>query len=426
MHGDSDYLAETIAEQGVTSLHFVPPMLALFLEEKDLPERCKSLRRVICSGEALPWEAQERFYEIFRGSHGAAAQSLRSDRSGGGRDLRAVSREDGSERIVPIGRPIANTQIYLLDPRGQPVPVGVPGELHIGGAQVGRGYLSRPELTAEKFVADPFSPQPGARLYRTGDLARWLPDGRIVYLGRLDHQVKVRGFRIELGEIEAVLGQQAGVRENVVLAREDRPGERRLVAYVVTASEDREGLSARLRAAVRASLPEYMTPTAFVALDRLPLSPNGKVDRRALPAPDFSSRDESSAGYVAPRDGLEERLAGIWQAVLGVERIGVHDNFFELGGDSLLGLRTVNRLRELLGGEPLSLVVLFEAPTVETLAARLRESHPAAVARALGAAGDAPSASKETPDAPGAVASIVAVSRDGRRARRSSLVGDRN
>ncbi len=431
LHADSDYLARTIAEQGVTFTHFVPSMLAVFLEEKNLPARCRTLRWVCCNGEPLPWEVTRRFHEVFRDSAVQLHNLYGPTEAAVQVTCGPCPRDDDGARIVPIGRPLPNTQIYLLDRRGQPVPVGVPGELHIGGAQVGRGYLNNPQQTIDKFIDDSFSGRPGARLYRTGDLARWLPDGRLVCLGRLDHQVKVRGFRIELGEIESVLSRQPGVKESVVLAREDQPGIRRLVAYVVAAPEDREGLTARLRAAARASLPEYMTPAAFVALDRLPLSPNGKVDHPALPAPDFSSREEPAAGHVAPRDALEGRLAEIWQAVLGLERVGVHDNFFELGGDSLLGLRTVNRLRDLLGGEPLSLVVVFEAPTVAALAASLRENHPAAMARVLGSSDDdAPPhppepAGASTAADPAGTPAIVAVSRDGRRTRRSSLVGDR-
>ncbi len=429
MHADSDYLADTIAEQGITFTHFVPSMLAIFLEEKNLPERCRTLRWVCCNGEALPWEVTAQFYEVFRDSAVQLHNLYGPTEAAVQVTCGPCSRGGDGERIVPIGRPLPNTQIYLVDRHGAPVPVGVPGELLIGGAQVGRGYLNRPELTAEKFIPDPFSTRPGACLYRTGDLARWLPDGRIVCLGRLDHQVKVRGFRIELGEIEAVLSRQPGVRESLVLAREDRPGDRRLVAYVVAAPDDREGLAGRLQAAVRASLPEYMTPAAFVALDRLPLSPNGKVDRRALPAPDFTARTETAAGFVAPRDGLEERLAGIWRTVLGLERVGVRDNFFELGGDSLLGLRTVNRVREMLGGEPLSLAVVFEAPTIEALAASLQRDHAAAVARVLGnREGEEPAAGEPaaSPDSANGLPAIVAVSRDARRSRRSSLVSDRS
>ncbi|MBE7212086.1 MAG: amino acid adenylation domain-containing protein, partial [Gluconacetobacter diazotrophicus] len=400
-HGDPDYLARLIEEREATFVHFVPSMLAAFLDERDGPARCRSLRYVFCSGEALPWELQERFFAAFP-EPGVTLHNLYGPTECAVDVTAWACQRDAAARVVPIGRPVANTQIYLLDRRGEPVPVGVPGELHIGGVQVGRGYLNNPQQTLDIFVADPFGSQPGARLYRTGDLARWQPDGSIVYLGRLDHQVKIRGFRIELGEIEATLARQPGVRECLVLAHDDAAGTRRLVAYVAVAPQDRAELSARLRAAVRASLPEYMVPAAFVALDRLPLSPNGKADRRALPAPDFSSRDGAADDHIVPRDETERRVAAVWEAVLGVKRVGARDNFFELGGDSLLGLRVVNRLRETPGNERLSLAVLFEAPTVEALAAALRGNRPAA----------------ETPG-------IVAVSRDARRARRSSLVGDR-
>ena len=415
-HGNGDYLANVIAEQGVTFTHFVPSMLALFLEEKNLPARCRTLRWVCCNGEPLPAETVSRFYEVF-GALPVQLHNLYGPTEAAVQVTAGACPREGGQ-TVSIGRPLPNTQIYLLDHRGQPVPVGVPGELFIGGVQVGRGYLNRPELTGQRFLPDPFSTQPGAQLYRTGDLARWLPDGRVVHLGRLDHQVKVRGFRIELGEIEAVLNRHPGVRESVVVAREDRPGDRRLVAYVVAMPEGRAGLSVQLRAAVLVSLPEYMLPAAFVLLERLPLSPNGKVDRKNLPAPDWPAREEATDAYVAPRDGLEERIAAVWKAVLGVERVGAKDNFFELGGDSLLGLRTVNRLREFLDGETLSLAAVFETPTVEGLAANLRRLHPAVVARGLGEA--APPAVDDDPGK--GVPAIVAVSRDARRARRSSLV----
>ncbi len=423
-HGDSDYLANLIGEQGVTTCHFVPPMLSAFLDEKGLPERCRTLRRVVCSGEALPFDLQERFFGVFT-DPGVALHNLY------GPTEAAVDvtfwecrRESGGERIVPIGRPVANTQIYVLDKRGQPVPVGVPGELYIGGTQVGRGYLHRPELTAERFVPDPFSTDPAARLYRTGDLARWRPDGNAVYLGRLDYQVKLRGFRIELGEIETALGQQPGVRECVVLAREDRPGERRLAAYV--AGEALDGPA--LRQALRVSLPEYMVPAAVVVLAALPLTPNGKVDRRALPAPDFA-RDDAAADFVAPRTPLEERVAEIWRDVLGLARVGVRQGFFELGGDSLLGLRMINQLRGLFDGVPLSLALVFEAPTIEALAARLERLRPGPGEDAAGGAPDA----RERLGKVGAgintatdrtLPALVAVSREGRRVKRSTLGSD--
>ena len=264
-----------------------------------------------------------------------------------------------------IGRPIANTQVYLLDARLNPVPVGVPGELYIGGDGVVRGYLYRPALTAERFIPDPFSEEAGARLYRTGDLARYLPDGNIEFLGRIDHQVKVRGYRIELGEIEAVLGQQPSVRETVVLAREDEPGDKRLVAYVVPNDEHEPAVS-ELRRFLQKKLPEYMVPSAFVTLEALPLTPNGKVDRRTLPAPD-RVRSELEGVFVAPRTPAEEVLAGIWAQVLGVEQVGVYDSFFELGGHSLLATQVVSRIRQAFQVE-LPLRDFFGIPTVAGLA----------------------------------------------------------
>ncbi|HVH12960.1 MAG TPA: amino acid adenylation domain-containing protein, partial [Longimicrobium sp.] len=263
---------------------------------------------------------------------------------------------------LPIGTPISNTRVYVLDGAHRPTPIGVPGELYAGGAGVARGYLNRPALTAEKFIPDPFGPAPGARLYRTGDRARWRTDGTIEFLGRLDAQVKVRGFRIEPGEIEAVLRQVAGVTDCVVMVREDEPGDRRLVAYVVGDAEVES-----LRTHLRQALPDYMVPGAFVLLDALPLTPNGKVDRRALPAPEHEWAEER---YVAPRTPVEEVVAGIWAEVLRLERVGVEDNFFELGGHSLLATRAISRIREVFEVE-VPLRALFEGGTVAELAGRV-------------------------------------------------------
>jgi amino acid adenylation domain-containing protein len=266
---------------------------------------------------------------------------------------------------VPIGRPIANTQIYILDPYLQPVPLGVTGELYLGGAGVARGYLNRPELTAERFLADSFSGVTNARMYRTGDLGRWLPDGTIEYQGRNDFQVKIRGFRIELGEIEARLAACAGVREAVVLAREDVAGDKRLVAYLV--AQDGVTLdTAALRTALAEVLADYMIPSAFVTLDSMPLMANGKLDRRALPAPSQSAL--VTREYVAPIGATEQALAEIWQDLLGVPRVGRHDHFFELGGHSLLAMQMVSRLRQRLDVE-LPLRALFTQPTLAGLAA---------------------------------------------------------
>ncbi|MEW5930137.1 MAG: amino acid adenylation domain-containing protein, partial [Gemmatimonadota bacterium] len=367
-HRDPAYLSELIEREAVTTLHFVPPMLQAFLEAGE-PARCGTLRRVMCSGEALPYALTERFREALPGVelhnlYGPTEAAV---------DVTHWAAEPRARRVVPIGRPVANTRLYVLDAAGEPAPVGVPGELFLGGVQVGRGYLGRPELTAEKFVPDPFGGEAGARLYRTGDRVRWSAEGEVEYLGRIDFQVKVRGFRIEPGEIEAALLGQDGVGEAVVLVREDAPGDRRLVGYVVP-WEGAELSAETLRARLLERLPEYMVPGAFVALERLPLGPNGKTDRRALPAPHWNG-----AGHVAPRTATEEVLAGIWAGVLGVERVGVEESFFELGGHSLLGMQVVSRVRDAFGAE-VPLRALFEAPTVAALAGRIEALRGAAAA----------------------------------------------
>jgi amino acid adenylation domain-containing protein len=271
---------------------------------------------------------------------------------------------------IPIGRPIGNTQVYILDPHLNPVPIGVSGELYIGGDGLARGYLNRRELTAEKFINNPFSDEIDSRLYRTGDLARYLTDGNIEFLGRIDDQVKIRGFRIEPGEIEVTLAQHPSVRDSVVVAREDSPGDRRLVVYVV--SQQRTSLTTQeLRSFLKDKLPDYMVPSAFVILDALPLTPNGKIDRKALPAPD-QNRSEFEQSYVAPRTPVEELLAEIWAEVLKVERVGIHDNFFDLGGHSLKATQVMSRLRDAIQVD-LSLRFLFESPTVEGLARMVEE-----------------------------------------------------
>ena len=271
-------------------------------------------------------------------------------------------------KSVPIGRPIANTQVYVLDRQMQPVPVGIPGELYIGGDGLAQGYLNQPELTAEKFVSNPFNDKPGARLYRSGDLVQWLPDGNLEFLGRIDNQVKIRGFRIELGEIESVLEGHPGVREAVVVLREDVPGDKRLVAYFTAKGGDQPSAS-ELRGLLLAKLPEYMVPAAIVILDRLPLTPNGKVDRKALPRPALTWPELNEA-FVVPRTPVEEVLARIWCEILGLNQVGVHDNFFELGGHSLLATRIISRVRHSFAVD-LPLRSLFESPTVEGMASSL-------------------------------------------------------
>jgi acyl carrier protein len=265
--------------------------------------------------------------------------------------------------LPPIGRPVANSQIYLLDRHLQPVPTGVIGEVHIGGCGLARGYLCRPELTAEKFIPHPFSSEPGQRLYKTGDLARYLADGNIEFLGRFDHQVKIRGFRIELGEIEAALAQHPAVREAVVSVHGEAPSERRLVAYV--ALERTSGI-VELRNFLRTKFPDYMVPSAFVFLDRLPVTTNGKVDRSSLPDPG-RGRPELENPFVSAGTPIEQTIANIWVEVFKLERIGIHDNFFDLGGHSLLATQVISRLRETFQTE-LPLRLLFENPTIHGLA----------------------------------------------------------
>jgi non-ribosomal peptide synthase protein (TIGR01720 family) len=267
-------------------------------------------------------------------------------------------------RPPPIGLPISNTQVFVLDQHLCPVPIGVPGELHIGGVGLARGYLNLPELTAATFIPNPFSQQPGARLYKTGDLARYLPDGNIEFLGRIDHQVKLRGFRIELGEIEAALRQHPAVQETIVLVREDKPGEKRLVAYVVARQEPAPSISA-LRHFLQETLPVYMVPAAFVWLQVLPTTPNGKVDRRTLPAPE-QARPALEAAFLAPRTVEEHLLASVWSEVLGLAHVGIHDNFFELGGDSMLSIQVIARAHQ--AGLWFTPTQLFQYPTIAGLA----------------------------------------------------------
>jgi amino acid adenylation domain-containing protein len=281
------------------------------------------------------------------------------------------SRIASEHEPIVIGRPIANTDIFILDELLQPVPIGVAGELHIGGEGLARGYLKRPELTAEKFIASPFAQDPDARLYKTGDLARYRPNGDIECLGRIDHQVKLRGFRIELGDIEAALRQHRGVNETVVVAREDTPGDKHLVAYFVPL-EETPATVGELRNFLKEKLPEYMVPSAFVVLEAMPLTPNGKVNRRALPAPEQTTLAPSES-FAASRDALESQLVTIWENVLGVRPIGIRHSFFELGGNSLVAVRLMQRIEQAFG-KHLSIATLFQAPTIEQLAGILRQN----------------------------------------------------
>ncbi|MFF0205651.1 amino acid adenylation domain-containing protein [Streptomyces sp. NPDC005017] len=388
-HKDPAYLARVIREQGVTVCHFVPSMLQLFLAEPEAAG-CTGLRHVFASGEALPRETARQFHRTLpevplHNLYGPTEAAV---------DVSHHTCVPGATGTVPIGRPVWNTRLYVLDPALQPCPPGVAGELYLAGAQLADGYLHRPDLTAERFVDDPFGP-PGARMYRTGDLARWTADGETVYLGRTDHQVKLRGQRLELGEIEARLTAVDGIGAAVVLLREDRPGDQRLVAYVTGAgaaehpagtvsgaAEHPAGTVAdaathstgtvpgadELRARLAATLPDYMVPSAFVTLDDLPLSANGKLDRAALPAPAAATATEGRA----PRTPTEETLTRLFAEVLGVERAGVDDGFFDLGGTSLLAARLMSRIRDTLGTTT-PLGTLFRAPTPAALADRLTD-----------------------------------------------------
>ena len=355
-HRDSRYLAETLSNSRISVFHCVPSLLRFLVEEPAFDDSL-ALRAVMCGGEALPTQVVSRFQSRSRAKlynvYGPTETIIDS--------TYWLCEGANCHSSMPIGRPIPNARIYILDAALRPLPLGVRGHLHIGGEGLARGYLNRPELTAEKFIPDPFCAEPGARMYKTGDLARYLPDGNIEFLGRADHQVKIRGFRIELGEIEAVLGQHPAVRDAAVLAREDAPGEKRLVAYVVA-----ESTADELRRFLKDKLPDHMVPALFVLLDTMPLLSNGKVDWRALPAPD-RARPELDKAFVAPRTPAEELLAQIWAQLLDIERVGIHDNFFDLGGHSLLATQLVSRVREAFRAE-IPLRRLFEVPTVAGLA----------------------------------------------------------
>jgi amino acid adenylation domain-containing protein len=382
-HRDSRYLAEAVVRHGITTLQLVPSMARMFVEEPGLEACAGSLRRLFCGGEALTPEVCEKFFARLGGCelinlYGPTECAI---------DATFHTCVPGA-KIVPIGGPLANTRLYILDANLQPVPPGVPGELYVGGAQLARGYWRNPELTAAAFPS-----YNGERVYKTGDLTRWLPGGEVEYLGRADHQVKIRGFRIEPGEIEGALERQPGVAESAVVVREDTSGEKRLVAYVVRERRAGEGgaplpdraFEEALLSELKNTMPDYMVPAAIVFLPSFPRTPNGKLDRRALPAPEHPAREEESGEFPTPGTVLEQRLAELWQDVLCIERVGLHDNFLALGGQSLLALRIVNRLREMLR-ENVSLAVMFDSPTVSQLAGTLGKNYPEAVAAFIGEA----------------------------------------
>jgi amino acid adenylation domain-containing protein len=354
-HRDPAYLVTTMAREKVTVAQMVPSLWRAVAAEPGL-SLCRALRLVFSGGEVLPSSVAERL----NAATGAAVYNLYGPTEVT-IDASCGEWADGVGETVPIGRPVANTQAYVLDANGKVAPVGVAGELYLGGVQLARGYWQRPALTAERFVPDPFSERGGQRLYRTGDLVKYRADGKLEYLGREDGQVKVRGYRIELGEIEAVLCRHRQVREAVAVARDHR-----LVGYVVV----EEGLNEReLRQWLRERLPEYMVPAQWVRLAELPLTPNGKVDRKALPAPDESHYD-SGREYIAPSTPVQEIVAGIWEQLLDLDHVSVTDNFLDLGGHSLLATQFVSRVRAFFGIE-LPVRELFEAPSIEGTAAKI-------------------------------------------------------
>jgi amino acid adenylation domain-containing protein len=367
---DPETLAAYFEHHSIDCLKIVPSHLAALLTS---PKAGSILprKRLVLGGEASHWDLIDRIQKyapacLIINHYGPTESTVGvltyqvSDNN-----LRHIS------ETVPIGRPIANTQIYILDSHLRPVPIGVTGELYIGGNSLARGYLNKSEITAEKFIVNPFSARPNSRIYKTGDAARYLPDGNIEFLGRIDNQIKIRGFRIELGEIEATIRQHPDIKQVVVIAREDAPGEKRIVAYFVSNSENLETLPKTslqqgkpIREFLQQKLPDYMIPSAFVQLKTLPLTTNGKVDRQALPAPDQANLVGS---FVAPRNHTEETLAAIWTEVLKIEQVGIYNNFFELGGHSLLATQVISRLRQAFQID-LPLHHLFEAPTVAGLA----------------------------------------------------------
>ena len=355
-HKNSDYLMEIIQQKAITTLHFVPSMLGLFLEA-DGVEDCTSIRRVICSGEALPMEYQRRFFERST----AELHNLYGPTEAAVDVTWWHCQPNDHFASVPIGKTIANTQIYILDSSLNPVPIGVPGELHIGGVQLARGYHNRPDLTAEKFIPDPFSKNTQDRLYKTGDLCRFLADGNVEYIGRIDFQVKLRGLRIELGEIENAIAQQTSINDVAVLVREDIPGDQRLVAYVIADDFDQTTMNTMLKK----QLPEFMIPNTYLEMNTFPLSPNGKLDRKQLPKPEGAALSKQT--YVAPETEIQKQLVNVWETLFEHSPIGIQDNFFELGGHSLLAVKMLGQIKHHLKIEvPLS--ILMSAADITSLA----------------------------------------------------------
>ncbi|MBD2365339.1 amino acid adenylation domain-containing protein [Anabaena minutissima FACHB-250] len=369
---DPEALLHILCHEPITFWDSAPPalqQLAAFFPMVQESNCHPQLRLVFMSGDWIPVTLPDLLKTTFPGidviSLGGATEATVWS------NYYPIGKVEPHWKSIPYGKPIQNAQYYILDAYLNPCPIGVSGELHIGGECLASGYLNQPELTAQKFIPNPFSEKKEARLYKTGDLARYLSDGNIEFLGRIDHQVKIRGFRIELGEIESVLTQHDSVQETVVIAREDEPGNKRLVAYVVVNGESAPAMN-ELRRFLQEKLPEYMIPSAFVAIAYIPLTPNGKVDRRALPIPD--QRPDLEKAFVAPRNAVEIELAQIWSEVLGIQSIGIRDNFFELGGNSLLAVRLFTQVENKFA-QKLPLATLLQSPTIEQLASILRQSN---------------------------------------------------
>ena len=361
---DTDFsLATEIRRHNATHLQCTPSTMSMYLLDEQAREAVAGMKTVMLGGEALPRTLAAQLLQLdgpqIINMYGPTETTIWS----------STQIVESADESIPIGRPVANTQLYILDSAMQPVPVGTSGELYIGGDGVVRGYLRRPEWTADRFVESPF--RDAQRLYRTGDLARYRSDGKVEFLGRVDYQVKVRGHRIELGEIEQLLLDRPEISDSVVMAREDVPGDQRLVAYLIpTDNQDLDVGS--VRADLRESLPDFMVPSHFVPLDAFPLTPNAKIDRKALPAPSQPTTSAKTQ-HAMPRNHTEEKVIEIWTEVLGVERVGVQDNFFDMGGHSLLAVKAHRMLKQSFA-KPVAITDLFRYPTVRTLAAFLEET----------------------------------------------------
>ena len=351
----TESVADLIKRHQVTHLQCTPSMASLLIADTPNRQALSQLSNLMIGGEAFTEALAKELQQIIPGQihnmYGPTETTVWSA-------THTLAQVNG---VVPLGRPIANTELYVLDNNQQPVPVGMAGELYIGGAGVTRGYLNRPELTQSRFIPHPFSRDTNARLYRTGDLVRYRRDGILDFLGRIDFQVKIRGHRIELGEIETILSRHEAVQEAVIIVREDIPGDKRLVAYI--SNQDNNQCHASMREYLLSHLPEYMVPSNFVVLEKFPLTPNHKVDRKALPAPMLAPVTGDTVSTIIPQNHVEQALIEIWQKVLQISTVGTQDSFFDLGGNSLVAVRLIGEIRSVFNVD-LPLITLFQAPTI--------------------------------------------------------------